>query len=127
MTQSESRTAPAAFDIAAMKRAIEGRDAEALIDLYAEDAEMEIVDRDRPPSAPMRLVGRKAIETHLRDVCGRAMTHSISDEVAGNGRAAFVERCAYPDGCNVVAAMTLQTRDGRIVRHLTVQAWDNVS
>ena len=127
MMQTETRTAPAAFDLAAMKRAIEGRDAEALIGLYAEDAEMDIVDRDHPPSAPMHLAGRKAIETHLRDVCGRAMTHSVSDEVAGDGKAAFVERCAYPDGCNVVAAMTLQTREGRIVRHLTVQAWDNVS
>src|SRR5690349_11896861 len=120
MTQTTAGTRPASFDLGAMKRAIETSDAEALITLYAEDAEMEIVDRDRPPKAPMRLKGRQAIEAHLRDVCGRAMTHTVTDEVAGDGRAAFVERCAYPDGCNVVAAMTLQLRDGRIVKQLTV-------
>jgi len=124
MTETSMRAGPAEFDLAAMKRAIEQSDAEALIAFYADDAEMEIVDRDRPPSAPMRLKGRQAIEAHLRDVCGRAMKHEVSDEVAGNGRAALVERCAYPDGCHVVAATTLELRGGRIAHQLVVQAWD---
>jgi ketosteroid isomerase-like protein len=118
---------PAAFDFAAMKRALERSDAETLAALYAEDAEMEIVDRNRPPSSPMRLIGRDAIAGFWRDVCLREMTHAVGEEVVGAARAAFVERCAYPDGCNVVSAMTLELRDGRIRRHLTVQAWDEVS
>ena len=50
------------------------------------------------------------------------------NEVVGAGRLSFVERCAYPDGCHVMSAMTLELGyDGRIARHLTVQAWDEVS
>ena len=116
--------ATAAFDIAALKHAMEHSDAEALLGLYADEAEMEIVDRSRPPSSPMRLVGKPAIEAFWREVCGRAMTHAVSDAVAGADRAAFIERCTYPDGCQVVASMNLELRGGRIVRHLTVQAWD---
>jgi ketosteroid isomerase-like protein len=117
----------AGFDFAALKHALEHSDAEALVALYEEDAEMEIIDRDRPPSAPMRLVGRPAIAAFWRDVCAREMTHAVGEDVTAPGRAAFVERCAYPDGCHVVSAMTLELRDGRIRRHLTVQAWDEVS
>jgi ketosteroid isomerase-like protein len=117
----------AGFDFAALRRALEESDADTLVALYDEDAEMEIIDRNRPPSAPLRLVGRPAIAAFWRDVCAREMTHAVGEAVAGDGRAAFVERCAYPDGCHVVSAMTLELRNGRIRRHLTVQAWDEVS
>jgi ketosteroid isomerase-like protein len=114
------------FDFAALRRALERSDAATLAALYAEDAEMTIVDRNRPPSAPMRLLGRPAIAGFWQDVCGREMTHAVGDEVLGPDRIAFVERCAYPDGCNVVSAMMLHLREGRIARHLTVQAWDDL-
>ena len=125
MSSTAAATAP--FDFATLKRALERSDAAAILGLYAEDAEMTIVDRNRPPSAPLRLVGRPAIEEFWRDVCARDMTHAVGEEVVAPGRAAFVERCAYPDGCHVVSAMTLELREGRIHRHLTVQAWDEVS
>jgi len=35
-----------------LRTATEGRDPEALIPLYAEDAEVTIVDRSRPPATP---------------------------------------------------------------------------
>jgi len=115
------------FDLGTLKRALEESDAATLEALYAEDAEMVIVDRSRPPSAPMRLSGRPAIAAFWRDVCGRDMTHKVGHEVLAADRAALVEECAYPDGCRVMSAMTLDLRDARIVRHLTVQAWDEVS
>jgi hypothetical protein len=117
----------ASFDFAGLKRALEASDADALAGLYAEDAEMTIIDRNRPPSAPMRLTGRPAIEAFWRDVCAREMTHRVGHEVIGADRAAFVEECGYPDGCAVMSAMTLDLHAGRIVKHLTVQAWDEVS
>lgn len=122
-----SQTARTGFDLAALAHALEHSDAEAILALYEEDAEMEIIDRNRPPSAPMRLVGRPAIAAFWRDVCSREMTHRVGEAVADAHRASFVERCAYPDGCHVVSAMTLELRDGRIRRHLTVQAWDETS
>jgi ketosteroid isomerase-like protein len=117
----------AGFDFAGLKRALETSDADVLAGLYADDAEMTIIDRNRPPSAPMRLSGRPAIEAFWRDVCAREMTHRVGHEVVGSDRAAFVEECGYPDGCAVMSAMTLDLQGGRIVKHLTVQAWDEVS
>jgi ketosteroid isomerase-like protein len=118
-------TRPAtAFDCKELKRALEQSDAAALVNLYAEDAELTVVDRERPPSAPMKLTGRAAIEAFWRDVCGRDMTHRVGHEVVGPDHVALVEDCTYPDGCRVIAAMMLDLRDGRIIRHLTVQAWD---
>ena len=118
----------AGFDFATLKRALEQNDAETLIGLYAADAAMTVVGRTRPPSAPMRLVGRPAIEEFWRDVCARDMTHAVGNEVVGAGRLSFVQRCAYPDGCQVMSAQTLELgKDGRIARHLTVQAWDEVA
>ena len=43
------------FDFPRLKRALETSDAASLAGLYAEDAEMTIADRNRPPSTPMRL------------------------------------------------------------------------
>lgn len=117
----------AAFDFAGLKRALEASNADVLIGLYAEDAEMTVVDRNRPPSAPLQLSGRGAIAAFWRDVCARDMTHRVAHEVVGADRAAFVEVCRYPDGCAVMSAMTLDLRAGLIVKHLTVQAWDEVS
>ncbi|PWC54558.1 nuclear transport factor 2 family protein [Azospirillum sp. TSO22-1] len=115
------------FDFGTLKRALEQSDADTLVRLYADDAEMLIVDRNRPPSSPMTLTGREAIAAFWRDVCSRDMSHRVGHEVVGADRAAFVEECAYPDGCHVMSAMTLDLRGGRIARHLTVQAWDEVS
>src|SRR3712207_6268722 len=97
----------AGFDFGVFRGAPEGSGAATLAGLYAEGAEMTIVDRNRPPSAPMRLLGRPAIAACWEDVCARKMTHAVGQEVVGADRVAFVERCAYPDGCRVVSSMTL--------------------
>lgn len=123
--QPQATSAP--FEFALIKHALETSEAAVLAELYADDAEMVIVDRNRPPSSPMRVAGKPAIAAFWRDVCGREMTHKVRHEVVGPERVAFVEECAYPDGCNVMSAMTLDLRGGRIVKHLTVQAWDEVS
>lgn len=122
-----AQAATGSFNFAELKQALERSDADTLARLYADDAEMVIVDRNRPPSAPMTLTGKEAIASFWRDVCSRQMTHRVGHEVVGPDRAAFVEECAYPDGCHVMSAMTLDLSGGRIARHLTVQAWDEVS
>lgn len=114
----------AAFDFEAMRRAIEEHDAERLSGLYAEDAEMRIVNRNSPPSSPFVLRGRAAISDYYDDVCGRAMTHRIERAVAGADRAAFNEVCEYPDGTRVLCAAMLDLREGKIVRQVNVDAWD---
>jgi ketosteroid isomerase-like protein len=60
-----------------MRQAIENLDADRLVSLYADDAEMLTVNRYTTPSSPKVLKGMEEIAEHLRDVCGRAMSHRI--------------------------------------------------
>ena len=112
------------LDFEAMRQAIENLDADRLVSLYADDTEMQTVNRYTTPSSPKVLRGKEEISEHLRDVCGRAMTHHIENEVIGEGRVAFNEACEYPDGTKVLCAATLDVRDGKIVRQVNVEAWD---
>ncbi len=112
------------LDFEALRRAIARLDAEALVGLYADDALLRVVNKNTTPSAPFELRGKEAIAGHLRDVCGRAMTHRVEGEVLGGERVAFNEACEYPDGTRVLAASTLEVRDGKIVRQVNVEAWD---
>jgi hypothetical protein len=113
-----------AFVFEALRQAIENLDANRLVSLYADDAEMLTVNRYTTPSSPKVLKGKEEIAEHLRDVCGRAMTHRVENEVIGEDRVAFNEACEYPDGTRVLAAMTLDVRNGKVVHQVNVEAWD---
>jgi ketosteroid isomerase-like protein len=117
---STSRT----FDAEALRRGIEERDAATLLHLYAEDAELHVVDRNDQPSHPKIVRGRAAIGEYFADVCGRDMTHRIERLVIGDGTAAFVQACQYPGGGRVLCLAVLDLQDGLIVRQSGVQAWD---
>jgi len=119
-----SATVPTTFDLAALKRAIEARDAAAQLALYAPDAEVRLVDRVTTPGRPRVLRGRDEIAGWVEDVCGREMTHRVEREVAVADRAAFAEECRYPDGTNVLCMTVLELRDGLIASQVAIQAWD---
>ena len=121
MTEQKTR---GGFDFEVLRRGIEQSDAEALIGLYADDAELRVVNKNTTPSSPLQLHGKEQIAEMLRDVCGRTMTHRVEDEVIGEGRIAFNEACEYPDGLKVLGATTLDVRDGKIVRQVNIEAWD---
>lgn len=112
------------LDFETLRRAIEDRDADTLAGLYADDAEIHTVNRNTTPSSPRVLKGKEEISEYLRDVCGREMTHRVENEVVGDGRIAFMEACEYPDGIRVLGAETLEVRDGKIVRQVNIEAWD---
>ena len=114
----------ASLDFEVMRRAIEQLDPDLLVSLYADEAEMRTVNRYTTPSSPKVLKGKEEITEHLRDVCGRAMTHRIENEVVGKDRVAFNEACEYPDGTRVLCAATLEESDGKIIRQVNVEAWD---
>jgi hypothetical protein len=118
------RTTAGGFDLKALRRAVEEKDAEAMIGLYSDDAELARVDRNNTPSSPMTIRGKEAIGEYYRDVLGREMTHRIEGEVVAEGRAAFHWACEYPDGTRVLSAATAELRDGKIVRQVMVEAWD---
>jgi ketosteroid isomerase-like protein len=107
-----------------LRSAVEGRDAAALMQLYADDAVMTVVDRNNPPSKPLVLTGKAAIAAHLSDICGRPMTHRVENAVEQNGRIAFTQACQHQDGWRVLCATVAELDGGRIARQTNVQAWD---
>jgi ketosteroid isomerase-like protein len=121
---NQTTTARRSFDRGAFRRAVEERDAAALLGLYAEDAEFQVVDSNDQPSQPRIIRGRQAIGDYLADVCGRDMTHTIERLVVSADHAAFLQACRYPAGGRVLCAAVLDLRDGLIVRQSGVQAWD---
>jgi hypothetical protein len=112
------------LDFEALRRAIEQSNFDSLMKFYDENAELHSVNRNTPPGSPEVLRGKEAIAERLEDVCGRDMTHRVENEVVGQERIAFNEACEYPDGIKVLAAQTLEVRDGKIVRQVNVEAWD---
>lgn len=112
------------FDFETLRRAIEQADESGLMSFYADEAEIEVIDKDHPPGAPLLITGKSAIGEMFHDICGRAMTHEVQDQVLTPDRVAFNEACRYPDGLRVLSANTLDLREGKIVRHRLVQAWD---
>ena len=121
MTEQESA---GGLDFEALRRAIEQSDFDSLMNFYDENAELHSINRNTPPSSPEVLHGKEAIAERLEDVCGRDMRHRVENEVVGQERIAFNEACEYPDGIKVLAAQTLEVRDGKIVRQVNVEAWD---
>jgi hypothetical protein len=124
MSTSESTRTRQSFDAEALRRGIEERDTTTLLGLYAEDAELHVVDRNDQPSQPKVIRGRAAIGEYLADVCGRDMTHTIERLVVSDNNAAFVQDCRYPSGARVLCVAVLDLKDGLITRQSGVQAWD---
>ena len=111
--------------VAELKRAIECRDAKALTALYADDALLQSIDHDNPPSRPRVLEGRHAIAAYYDDVCGRAVSHHVDSAVTNGEALSFTQTCTYPDGAKVFCAAMLELKDGKIARQTVVQAWDS--
>jgi ketosteroid isomerase-like protein len=112
------------MQFATMKQAMEGSDAATLAAMYDDQAVIEVVNQNSPPKNPRRISGKKEIQAYFDDVCGRALKHQFEDEVVAGDHAAYVERCIYPDGVNVLAASTMAMKDGRIMQQTIVEAWD---
>lgn len=107
-----------------IRTATESRDAAGLARLYAEDAEVTVIDRTTPPSSPRVLHGKGEVVTYLEDTCSREMSHEVRDLVEGDRSIAHTVRCLYPDGTRVVCMTIAELRDGLIARQTIVQAWD---
>ena len=112
------------FDTDELRRAIEERDAAAQLAMFADDAEIVLVDKGNMPSHPHRISGRAAIQEYLEDVYGRDMTHKVAGLVTDGENASYTIHCSYPDGTRVLCMAALELRDGQIVRQTGLQAWD---
>lgn len=113
-----------AVDLDTLRNVIENGDEAGVVALYADGAEMKIVDRNSTPSKPTILAGKPAVAAYYHDLCARALTHKVEQAVVGPEGIAFIEACRYPDGLRVLSSNLLELRDGKIARHTLVQAWD---
>jgi hypothetical protein len=86
------------LDLDALRQGMESRNLEAVLSLYADDADISIVDQRHTPSHPQTLHGRDQIRAFLSDVFGRDIK---------------------------LASAVLDIDAGRIVRQEEVQAWDS--
>ena len=113
------------FDVSALRDAMEAGDAEGQVRLYADDAEVTLVDRDHPPSQPARMRGRDEIRAWLHDLCERpGMTHRVAIALADERSGGYSLHCSYSTGERVHCAALFELEGGRIVRLEGVQAWD---
>ncbi|MBX9392173.1 nuclear transport factor 2 family protein [Streptomyces sp. TRM72054] len=112
-----------AFDAETLRRGIEGNP-NTLLSLYADDAQLRVVDHNTQPSHPRVLHGRDEISAMLDDVYSRDMTHKLEDCVVQGDRAAYSESCEYSDGVRVFAESMIRLRDGKITEQTLIQAWD---
>lgn len=119
-----STTATTAFDLDRYARAVEDRDAQTQLSMYAPSAIVTIADQVSPPGAPRVLRTRDQIEDWLADTYAREMTHTVRHRVVDHDGAAFTQACRYPDGTNVLCATLIELRDGAIANQTVVQVWD---
>ena len=118
---TEQKTA-SSLDLEVLRRGWKEHDAELLLSLYADDAEVRIVDRNNPPSAPFELHGKEELAEYLRDAFASEATHRVENEIIGKDRAAYNVACQYPGEIRVLYAGTVEVRDGKIVRWIRVPA-----
>ena len=114
----------AMLTIPLLRQAIETRDGQTLASFYADDATLRIIDQMNPPSKPQEIKGREAIKAYYDDVCGRTMTHRVDTGIQQGDRVAFTQTCTYPDGNRVFCSANLELANGKIVRQVSIQAWD---
>ena len=62
-------TTQTTIDLEALRRTIEERDAAGMLALYADDAEVRLVDRNDTPGNPRVLSGKDEIRGFVEDVC----------------------------------------------------------
>jgi len=100
---------------------MEGKDPDALVGFYSEDAELRILNAALPEGVAFELKGRSQMERYLHAVCEQEMDCLVEgDAVFGKGSVSFVEACAYPDGSRILVRTTLEIAGGLIVRQTDV-------
>jgi ketosteroid isomerase-like protein len=107
-----------------LRAAIETSDAPTLIGLYADDAEVQVMDRLHQPSNPLVYRGKDAIAEYWNDLCAREMTHVVERIAHDGDTLAYSEACRYPDGLRVQCITVLDLVNGKIMRQVGVQTWD---
>jgi hypothetical protein len=112
--------------VQALRRAHEERDVDLALSLYAEHAEIHVVDHDNPPNSLNVFRGRAQIAEYLKHLYNHEMTHhvgaTLQDVVSGEGRISFNVTSEYTDGTMRLVAESYEAHSGEIVYQTNVEA-----
>jgi hypothetical protein len=117
----EEQSTAAKLDFGALKDAIEGKDPDAMLAFYSEDARLRIENAALPDGRAFELKGRAQIGRYIGAICDQEVECLVEGgAVHGERAVAFVEACRYPDGGAVSVQTMLELRGGLIVRQVDV-------
>jgi hypothetical protein len=108
------------FDLAGLIAAIESGNTQYQLALYADCAEIRIVDSDRPAHAPQILRGRSAIATWIGGAYASQKNHRVVDFTADPPSLTLIEECEGPAGAPVSLARSAEVSGGQITRETAV-------
>lgn len=108
-----------------LEDAIEHCDLNLLLDCYTGDAEVRIIDRDHPPSAPLDLYGKDAIREHYQRECEGGQHHHVDQTVVSDEHITITESTLYPDGRRAMAIEVYALDNGKVFRQTVMQTWDD--
>ena len=104
------------FDVDGLSYAVGARDARYQLALYADDAEVEIVDAD-DPTVPLRVLrGKSEIREWLDSMSSGAVRYQVIDAEAHQHDLRFTEECLYPDGTDLRYECQAELYRGQITR-----------
>jgi len=112
---------PHDFDLDGLRRAIESGDAHYLSGLYADGAEVRIVDSDHPADAPQILHGRPAIASWLASMYTPDDIRRVLESTADAEQISLVEERETVDGLRMVYAYSAAVDRGQITHETGVQ------
>ena len=104
------------FDLDGLSYAVGARDARYQLALYADDAEVEIVDPEHP-ATPLRVLrGKSDIREWLDGMSSVAVRYRVTDAEAHQHDLRFTEQCLYPDGTDLRYECQAEVYRGQITR-----------
>jgi len=103
------------LDFGALRRAIEWGDPDSMLEFYADDAGVRVLDGD---AVSFEVEGKAEVAKYLRAVHARPAIHRVNNEAVAEGRIRFEESCEYPDGARTVVETRLEIREGKISRQV---------
>lgn len=104
------------FDVDGLRRAVASRNESYLLALYADRAEVELIDPNHP-EAPLRVLrGKPAISAWLHDMASPDVRYQVRNSTAGHESLRFTEECSYPDGTHLRYECRAEVRSGQITR-----------
>lgn len=113
------------FDIAGLSRAIEQGDPRYQAALYADDAEIAIVDSSSNDEPPQILQGKSAIRDWIEQVCWGSSYRRVLDPQASEARVSFTEECQQSDGASYQYSCIAEVSRGQIIRETVTRTRSN--